>query len=190
MSVPYPCEDPSPPVAQRETCAIGPVLQSTTAEPTVYLLTSALLILWGWACVSQGLAREQPKQIPGEDELANTLIWKGLWIYGCCSNVVPSSAPLIIYTWTYSCTLWFACDIHQFLQIPFPKPSAAHRHVTEVVKNVSDFYLNGISLESPLIFFFWWMVCLVFFFPRVLCFVVGDFEGLVWVLVVCCFGFC
>lgn len=41
----YPYEEPSPPVARRETCASGLVLQTTAAERTVCLLTAALLML-------------------------------------------------------------------------------------------------------------------------------------------------
>lgn len=51
----YPYEDASPSVPPRETCALGVVLQTTTTERTVCLLTAAMLMLQGGANVPQGL---------------------------------------------------------------------------------------------------------------------------------------
>lgn len=73
-----PSEDPSPLAAQRETCALDLALQSTTAEWAENRLTAALLTLQGGADVPQGLPGQRPKQIPGGDQLASTLTWKGL----------------------------------------------------------------------------------------------------------------
>jgi len=57
-----PCEDPSPSVSQRETYALGLVLQTPTAEWTACLLAAALLLLRGGADVSQGLPGQRPKR--------------------------------------------------------------------------------------------------------------------------------
>lgn len=107
--------------------ASGLVLQPTRAE-WIARLRAALLVLWGRDDVPQGLLGQWPKQMPeDDDQLASTLTWKGLWIWGCCSNVVFSVVSVIIYT----CSVWFVYIPHQFLQIPFPRPTWQYTGISQ-----------------------------------------------------------
>lgn len=149
----YPDEEPSLPAAGGQSSAWGLALHFTRAEWTA-CLRAALLMLWGRDDVPEGLPGQWPKQMPGDDQLASTLTWKGLWIWGCCSNAVFSVVSVITYTWTWLCTVWFVYIPHQFLQIPFPRPTWQHTGISQQWLKCVNFLLKWDSLESPLMFVF------------------------------------